>query len=299
MNKCQLLAFIIINLFVLIFFSFIFVIPLNFNRIVEQDEYVVQYNVWTNTFKKRILTQGRYITLIPIDFYKFKRTLQNIELDGLDCMSKDKVILKLNIMMQIQYYPEYLISTIMLDYNNDDNYKKLIKSIVTSTILNTCLKWNVEQYYMDRSQIDNSMYNSLIKNVNQTTIQTQIVFFQLIDIKFPSQYSDLIKEKQNIDQNKQTALNERTNQLTQAQTQIIINKKLAQINLINANMTSNIKLNKADSVSNQIKQFWNYRTNYLVQVVLTLGLNNIQLIDYLKQEKISQNPNLIVGIEKN
>lgn len=287
--------FIITNIVIFIPLLFL-ILPLHPFRSVEQDEYVVKYNVWTNQFDNQVLTQGQYATPFGVDFIKFKRTLQNIELDGLECMTMDKVILRLNVIMQIQYYPDYLIRTILKQYDTDSNYKELIITIANSTILNTCLLWSVEQYYMERSKIDNSMYLELISNINQTTIQTQVVFFQLVDIKFPDSYSDLIKEKQNIEQNKQTALNDRTNKLTQAQTQIVINQKNAQVNLVNANMSSNVILNKANTMGEQIKKLWESRTNYWNDVYKKLELNPDQLLDYIKQEKISSAPNIIVNV---
>jgi regulator of protease activity HflC (stomatin/prohibitin superfamily) len=290
----------IITCLAIIFPILFFILPLHVNRVVEQDEYVVKYNTWTNQFDNdHILTQGRYATPFGVEFFKFKRTLQNIELDELECMTMDKVILRLNVILQIQYYPEYLIGTVLRQYGTNSNYKNLIVTIANSTILNTCLQWSVEQYYMDRSKIDNSMYLELVSNINKTTIQTQVVFFQLVDIKFPDSYSDLIKEKQNIEQNKQTALNDRTNKLTQAQTQIVINQKNAQINIVNANMTSNILLNKAYTVGEQIIKLWEFRTNYLYDVKKKLDLNPSQLLDYIKQEKISSTQSIIVNVQKN
>lgn len=287
--------FIAINTIVFGLLISLFVLPINIQK-VEQDEYAVQYNIITNKFYDDVLTQGLYLKPVNIEFYRFKRTLQNIEVDGLECMTKDKVILKLHVILQIQYYSESLKNTILQQYSDDSNYKNLINSVIYSTVLNSCLYWNVEQYYMERSKIDNMMFNQLTSNINISNIGTQVIFFQLVDIKFPDSYSNLIKEKQNIEQNKQTALNDRTNKITQVQTEIIISKKNAQINLLNANMSSNIILNKANLMKEQIVNFWSYRTNYLCQVANELKLNPTELLNYLKQEKISQTQNVIVNI---
>ena len=149
---CYKYTFIIVNILILIPLLFL-ILPLHLFRTVEQDEYAIKYNVWTNQFDNHVLTQGQYATPFGVDFIKFKRTLQNIEMDGLECMTMDKVILRLNVIMQIQYYPDYLIPIILKQYNTDSNYKELIVTIANSTILNTCLKWSVEQYYMERSKI--------------------------------------------------------------------------------------------------------------------------------------------------
>jgi hypothetical protein len=289
------IIFIGINIFVFGLLIFIFTLPLNFQK-VEQDEYAIEYNTITNKFYNKVLTQGIYLKPLNIEFYKFKRTLQNIEVDGLDCMSRDKVIVKLHVILQIQYYSESLKNIILTQYSDDSNYKDLINSLTYSTILNSCLYWSVEQYYMDRSKIDNMMFNQLVSNINISSIGSQVIFFQLVDIKFPDSYSNLIKEKQNIEQNKQTALNDRINKITQVQTEIIVSKKNAQINLINANMSSNIIVNKANLMKEQISNFWNYRTNYLKQVADELNLNPVELLSYLKQEKISQTQNIFVNI---
>jgi regulator of protease activity HflC (stomatin/prohibitin superfamily) len=287
--------FIGINIIVFGLLTFIFLIPFNIQQ-VEQDEYAIKYNIFTNNFDDSVLTQGIYFMPFSFEFYKFKRTLQNIELNELNCMTRDKVILKLHVMLQIQYYPNTLKDTLLKQFLNDQNYKELINSIAYSTILNSCLYWSVEQYYMERSQIDTMMYDQLFSNINMLNVKSKVIFFQLVNIKFPESYSNLIKEKQNIEQNKQTALNDRTNKITQAQTEIIISKKNAMINLINANMSSNIILNKANLDSKQIIIFWNLRTNYLKHVSNELELNPIDLLNYFKQEKISTTQNIIVNI---
>jgi hypothetical protein len=277
--------------------SIVYKVPLVINRLVEQDEYVVKYNTFTNTFDG-VLTQGRFATALGTEFFHFKRVLQNIELFNIKCMSRDKVIINLHSVMQIQYDPRYLVSILLEQYDTEVHYKALLTAIIKSVILNTCLDWNVEQFYMERSKIDNSMYNKLIQNVNVTSLGTQLMFFQLVDIQFPVEYSDLIKEKQNVEQNIQTALNDRVNKLTQAQTIIVVNTKEASINLVNANKTANIRMNNADTVAKQIKVLWETRASTYENIKTHLNLSADGLMEYVKQEKIINSPGTIINIDK-
>ena len=127
-------AFLVVNVLVLaLFLSIIWKIPLEINRLVEQDEFVVPYYTYTNTFGN-VLTQGRYATPLGTDFYHYKRVLQNIELFDIKCMSRDKVIINLHSVMQTQYDPRYLISILMEQYENESRYKSLLTSIIRSVI---------------------------------------------------------------------------------------------------------------------------------------------------------------------
>jgi len=290
-------GFFLLNLILIgIVISILTQFPLEMNRLVEQDEYVIPYHTFTNTFGQ-VLTQGRYITPLGTDFYHYKRVLQNIELQQVKCMSRDKVIIDLHAVMQIQYDPNSLIPILMIQYEQEERYKSLLTSIIRSVILNTCLEWNVEQFYMERSHIDTSIYQNLIQNINVTSLGTQLIFFQLVDIKFPIEYSNLIKDKQNIEQNIQTALNDRMNQLTHSKTNILVNHKQAEITLINANKTSNIQLQNADMIAQQIQIIWETRAGTYGNIMKQLQLDAIVLIDYIKQEKIVTSPGAIINID--
>lgn len=291
-------GFLLVNVLLLLaLLSIVYKFPLVINRLVEQDEFVVKYNTFTNTFDG-VLTQGRFATPIGTEFFHFKRVLQNIELYNIKCMSRDKVIINLHSVMQIQYDPRYLIPILLEQYETEVHYKALLTAIIKSVILNTCLDWNIEQFYMERSQIDNAMYNKLIQNVNVTSLGTQLMFFQLVDIQFPVEYSDLIKDKQNVEQNIQTALNDRVNKLTQAQTIIVVKTKEAAINLVNANKTANIRMNNANTVAKQIKVQWETRAATYENIMTHLNLSADGLMEYVKQEKIINSPGTIINIDK-
>lgn len=264
---------------------------------VEQSEYAVGYNTYNMEFTK-IYEQGKYPIGVGEEMIVVERTLQDYNRD-LTCMTKDKILINLNIGLQYQYQKKDLINKILKEFSSIDNFKNFLFDRITSSIINSCLAYNAEEYYTDRSSIDRYMYNSLITDVNNYDLGATIGFFQLINIQFPVEISNAITQKQNIEQEALTATNERASKLTEANTKKLEMERQADIQIINAYTSSNVTLNQAQA-NFQIQQvLWENRAFAYSHANDVLGLNSTELIEYIQSDLISKSNNLLTNLNFN
>lgn len=261
---------------------------------VEQTEYAVGYDNYTMKFTK-IYTQGRYVTRVGEYFIKLPRTLQEYKAE-LTCLTKDKVLVNLDVAMQYQYDRKQLISTILKQFNGKSKYNTFIKNRATSSILDTCLKYEAEEYYTKRGAIDIAMYNELTRVINDNNIGANVEFFQLVNIEFPTTFATAITTKQIVQQEALTATNNRQSILTNAQTGLYEAQRKASIILINANNTAMITLNKAYADAEAQGELWDKRAYAYNFTSYIFNLNATEIIDYIESDNVKKSSTLITAV---
>lgn len=256
------------------------------NYKVDQKEYAVGYDSYNMKFTK-IYKQGRYPIKVGEKMIIIPRTLQDFNRE-IKCMTKDKILINLEIGIQYLYLKNDLINKILKKFSSIEIFKDFLSDKITSSIINSCLVYESEQYYIERSVIDRYIYSNLIIDVNNKSIGTNIEFFQLINVKFPTNISIAITQKQNIDQESLTALNYRNTLLTQEQTKLLEIQRQANILIINANNQANITLNQAHKNEQTQNILWSNRAFTYLHVTNKFKLNSSQLIEFLQTDLISK-----------
>lgn len=271
------------------FFVFISIVSLItfFNCVnykVEQNEYAVIGNSLTMQFHTDILSQGVYI-LAPGDYLiKFKRTLQGIELGDLECLTRDEVMLSIHVSTQFQYIKDQIIPVILKQFDDDDKYKDFLWASMRSSILGTCLEFTALEYYEERTNVDTKIYTDLIANINGKNMGSTIEFFQLVDIKYPQSYIDILHEKQNVKQDLITAENNRATALINANTALMEAERQAKVNIVNAQNYYDMTVYSAKAQESATTDLWNNRAITYSNVVSDLNLTPQLLIEYVKSD---------------
>jgi hypothetical protein len=265
-----------------------------FNR-VEQDEFATIVNSWTMQFRPNILSQGVYILHPGDNMIKFKRTLQSIEPGTLECLSKDEILLEINVATQFQYTQDKLIPIILEQFNTDKKYKIFLTSLIRSSILGSCLNFTALEYYEKRATVDAQMSANLGYNINDKDLGCTIEYFQLVDIVYPNDYIEILHEKQNVIQKLITAQNNRETELINANTDQMERKRLANVNLINANNHYNITLFNANTLKDATAIQWSSRSITYKTIMDDLNLTSDQMIDYLRSDVV-RTSNLLSNI---
>ena len=277
--------------------TMISLLALYINYPVEQDEYAVGYDTYNMKWTK-IYNQGRYPIRVGENMIKIKRTLQEFSKD-ISCLTKDKILLDINIALQYQYEKDKLIPVILEQFSSIDNYKQFLFDRITSSIMNSCLAYDAEQYYTDRSAVDAHMYSQLIHDINYNNIGANVEFLQLVNIQFPVQISTAITQKQNIDQEALTVMNDRSTLLTNANTELLETVRKSNILLINANNTANIILNQAETNAEIQNMLWSKRAYGYEHASGKLGLNSSQIIDYIESDIIQKSDKFYTNLNIN
>ena len=296
-SKCRKVTWIVIGTTlgtILLIISFT-LLGISFKR-VEQTEYgIAYYNTTTMEFGDTY-EQGVYPIAPGAEMMIFTRTLQDVDTGDIICFSSDKIVIVLTIAVQYQLVKDDIISIILKKYGGNDKFENVFKYIVQNIIINRCGQYTAEDYYVHRAIIDEDMYKHLLDEVNSNNVGATIQLFQLTNIKFPPAFSEVISEKQITIQNAITTLNQRASQLIAANTTLLEAQRTANIILINANNTARINLQQAESTSNVIYNQWYQRGLAYASVKTSLGLDENQFIEYLKNEIIRTAPHAVISV---
>lgn len=249
----------------------------------SQSEFAVPYDNYNMKFGS-VKDQGRYTTGVGVSFYRFQRTLQDLKVGKIVCLSTDKIEIELDVKIQIRMLRDSLIPLVLRQFSNADSHMDFLKHLAQSTLVSTCLEYKVDQYFTERSNVDRRMFNNLQAGINNNDFGANVEFFQLTHIQLPESLTRVITEKQNIEQEIITAQNDRANQIIQANTDFLEAQQKAQVILIEANNTAAVLTNQAEVQQQIIIQKWaNLGEAYVVAKDL-LRLNVSGYLDYLGAE---------------
>ena len=253
---------------------------------VEQEEYAIALNSFTMQFRDEVYSQGTFILRPGDTLLKFKRTVQSIELGEIDCLTKDEVLIDIEVSAQFQYVRDGLIPFVLKQFGNDENYQDFLVSAMRSTILNSCLEFTALDYYEMRTVVDAAMFKNLVADMNEKGLGCTIEYFQLVDIRYPTEYISTLHQKQNVKQDLITAENHRSTEIIGATTAKLEAQRTANINLINAYNSRNITLYNAHTQKQAIVAQWENRGKYFKNVLVDLKLTYGQFIEYLKSDVV-------------
>lgn len=253
------------------------------NREVTQEEYVVLYDTYNRRFDG-IKEQGRYTTGVGVKFFSFQRTLQDLSLGTVHCLSRDKIEVELDVKVQIRIRRDSIIDLILKQFGGGDNHEAFMKTIGTSTLVNSCLHYEVDDFFSDRSGVDRAMFQNLQNSFNTHDFGADVEFFQLTNILLPPRMVEVITEKQNLEQELITATNDRVNELIQANTALLSAEQEAQVTIIEANNTAQVLTNEAKAQEEIIRAKWDNNAQAYLAVKDNLQLEEAQFAEYLGAE---------------
>lgn len=267
---------------------------LTFNVPVEQKEYAVGYNTYEQKFT-RVYEQGKYVTEVGEEFHYVGRTQQSFH-DEFQCLTKDKILIDLVISTHFVYLEDDLIPVMFKQYGGKEELTIMVHNKVIASVKESCLLFDVIDYYDNRALISSTMYDEIDKKINDASdVGVHIDFIRLTNINFPTSLNNIIIEKQNVDQTITTELNNRASVLTQAQTEYEEALRTADINIINANNTAQIILNQANTDAQIQEKLWLDRATGYSHAMTSLDLNTSQVITYIDGDNVKNSKALITN----
>jgi hypothetical protein len=263
---------------------------------VEQNEYAVVMNTYTMQFRPDVLSQGMYILKPGDKLIKFERIYQTFNIDGLECLTGDEVLLNIHVLVRYQYARDALIPIILKTFDTDAKYKTFLNAAIRSTILNSCLEFTALEYYEKRAFVDSAMFDNLMSTINQQTIGSSVEYFQLVDIRYPDDYNNILHQKQNIAQGLITAQNNRNTAIINANTIQMEAQRTAGINIINAQNIYNITIFNAETQKQAILLQWSHRADAFKHIMIDLNYTPDQLVDYIKADVVRTSTQLVSSV---
>ena len=272
-------------------------------RDVEFDELAVHYDDLTKIVdKNKVLEEGRHVLLPQSKLFKFKRTLQTIDLSGeneINCLTKEGLNMALDITTQYQIIKEKLFD-IFEEYGEEEYWVTYVRSVTRDTIKDVCSEFTGEDFFFRRGDIEQQMSQQLVSAYSQSNAYATSELVQLRNVMHPSSYEKANQGKQETEQEKDRVLSEREQKLTDIQTELLKAEADAEIKLTRAQGQADAKISEANELAKAEIRKWQERASAYDSVKQQLGDNvtNLELInEYLKYVAITEQEKPIINIQ--
>lgn len=270
---------------------------------LEATEYGLDYSWLSKTINPVVFTNGLYFIGIGHSFIKFPKNVQSVEFSkernanrpAIESRTFDGLEVTIEISFQYLLQPENLFK---LYTKYGDTFRQVIQNIAINILTQEATAYTAYNFFMDRAKIKDDFQNALNKELNATSF-SNVQFLQLRSVDLPAKFEQAIQESEVKKQDIQKAnaeLNKMKIETDTLKKSAFIQKNVT-INLAQGEAESILKQNDANIES--LKKFQTSQTLAYTKLKNTLGMENPDLIGFIKSKLINnyQGSDLAISIK--
>lgn len=268
---------------------------------LKSTEYGVAYDKWAKTLADAAEQGGLHNGPPGFKFIKFPSTQINAELNG-TCVSRDGLRVVFDVTYQYKIAEEAITDAI-IKYRNFEKWGKIVEAAGSSAIQHTCSEYNITNFQSKRGAIQESMLTNLriklegvSKNSNITSVEDAdivttedgvhalAVSLQLRDVELPAEYRTAVAEKQAAEEDIILARNQKTQETTKAQTELLAANEEARKIKNTAENVANVTLKQAELKAQETLYALDREASTLMDVRTSFNLTSAGLIAYTQNQ---------------
>jgi len=278
---------------------FVVLLPLSF-QVIQHDQFGIKYNkVSREVDTSKIYTEGRNYITPGETIFVYSRRFNTVDFSqtssAVDCLSNDGIYVTLQLTFQYQIIQADLFD-ILFEFGQMGDYDSYVQLIAKESIRQTCSYFPVAEFAIARGDVATALQQNLTAMFNTSNAHCVAGLLQLSDVQYPQAYSDAIAATQRAQQDYINAVNERPNQLVQANTTLSVANYTAYQNIVAANASATAVLQLANADALAITQTWIQRANAYKDVMLALNMNSTEFVNvYFKSYILQQLPNPVIS----
>lgn len=245
------------------------------------EEVGIKYDVFQRTLKDKLNFAGLYSGPPGFKFITFSRVYETLLFKDVKCLNKDGLHVALSV--QFQYLPtlsDKNIRRLIIDFQDNDNFKKVLFDTALEVIHNACSKLNVTQFQTARVAFQDSILTSLNDRLTKD-YDTAVKDVQVNNIERPSEYEQVVRDKESAKQNIDVKLQERPRILTAAITKRLESETQANITLNKARTDARVLLLQAEAQSKAILKAYETEADTYSQIMIKQNLTTDGVLSYL------------------
>ena len=85
-----------------------------------------------------------------------------------------------------------LKKVVLKQFSTPEDHIHFLQYIASSVIISSCLNFTAEQYYSERSNVDETIFQNLKNEINSQEFGASIEYFQLVTITLPDTLIEVI-----------------------------------------------------------------------------------------------------------
>ena len=165
-------------------------------------------------------------------FIKFPSTQISADINDATCVSKDGLRVKFGVSFQYQLPMEW-VKPVVVKYRDMDKWGSIVYAAGMSAVQHSCSKYDISNFQNKRGIIQSEMESKLRIKLEGPDgdgaggVYARAVSLQLTNVELPEEYREAVSEKQQADEDIELAKNQRTQETTKANTELLAAKEEA------------------------------------------------------------------------
>lgn len=284
---------------VVILVTSICVLVASFSKL-ESTEYGVQYNTHKKTLADAAKTGGLHIGPPGYEFIKFPSTFITEDLPDSICVSKDGLRVNFSVSYQYSIPREWLVPVVLI-FRNFEKWADVVAAAGNSAVQHTCSEFTITNFQNQRGIIQTRMEANLRLKLEGESgtgvdgVYARAISLQLRNVELPEEYQQAVSEKQSANEDIALAQNQRTQETTKAQTQLLSSTEEARKILDTAISDAELLLTEARLKAQETLFAFETQAKTIVNVKESLNLTSAGVLAYLQNELIARAEKLKVS----
>eukprot|EP00545_Synedropsis_sp_CCMP1620_P012084 CAMPEP_0119004782 /NCGR_PEP_ID=MMETSP1176-20130426/1340_1 /TAXON_ID=265551 /ORGANISM="Synedropsis recta cf, Strain CCMP1620" /LENGTH=346 /DNA_ID=CAMNT_0006956527 /DNA_START=89 /DNA_END=1129 /DNA_ORIENTATION=+ len=266
---------------------------------VDSTEFAALYNVHSKQLDDAAKTGGLHVGPPGFEFIRFPSTFVTQDLQG-TCLSRDGLRIGFDTTFQFQMPEEWLVPAI-LKYRDYDTWVTVVVSASASAVQHACAEYGISDFQNQRGAIQQAMEDSLrqkLEGQNGTGVDgvyAKAISLQLSDVDLPDRYRAAISEKQSANEDIQLAINQRRQEVTKAETELLSAKEEARKIADTARNDVNVTLTEARLKAEETLFAFEREAQTIVRVKTNLNLTVEGVLGFIANNMLANVPHLKVS----
>lgn len=266
---------------------------------LEETEYGILYNIWSKNLDDEAQSGGLFWGPPGFRFIIFPSTFVTVDLDDRLCVSRDGLIVAISLTFQYQMIAENMFPAVER-YRDFEKWSEIVTEAGLSAVHHSCAEFQISNFQNKRGEIQATMEDNLrIKLEGNATDGTEGVYAQALSLQLrfvglPEEYSNAVREKQSAEEDIALAKNQRQQETTRANTELLRAQEEARKILDTANNDVAILLTEARLSAEETTFAFEQEAQTIVDVRNSLGLSTDGVLAYLANGLLADIQNLSV-----
>jgi regulator of protease activity HflC (stomatin/prohibitin superfamily) len=266
---------------------------------LESTEYGVEYNSHSKQLDDATKSGGLFAGPPGFKFIKFPSTFITVDQQDI-CVSKDGLRVSFEISFQYQLIKEYIMDVI-LNYRNFDSWATLVEAAGASAVQHACSQYVISDFQYKRGEIQRQIELELQLKLegnpeikDDQGVYARMISVQLRNVDLPFEYRDAVSAKQSAQEDISLAQNQRRQELTKANTELLRAKEEARKILDTARNEAEVLLTEATLKAEETTFTFGKEAETIIDVKTSLNLTTEGVLAYLANQLLGSAPSLRV-----